>query len=191
MTAIEVRAARADDAPRVVPLLLEAIDHLALRLAGVDTRAAAAPFFGALFVAGGNRYGHDHVLVLESDGELAAAALAYPGRDEAVLAAAVFAARRRTGIDDGYVLEPESAPDEFYLDALAVAPAHRGAGHAARLIEATCTRALALGHRRAGLLVDLDKPGVKRLYGRLGFGVDGERWLAGHRYEHMSRRLET
>ncbi len=189
MNPIEVRAATADDAAQVVPLLLEAMDHLALRLADVDTRAAAAPFFHALFVAGGNRYGHDHVLVLQRAGEVAAALLAYPGREEAALAASVFAARRAIGIDDGYALEPESTHEEFYLDALAVAPSHRGVGLAAQLIEAGCARARATGHRRAGLLVDLDKPGVKRLYGQLGFEVDGERWLAGHRYEHMSRRL--
>lgn len=125
--------------------------------------------------------------MLEKDGEIAAAILAYPGRDEAALAAPVLAACRAREPASNWQHEPESAADEFYLDALAVAPRHRGAGHAERLIEAACARAAQTGHARVGLLVDLDKPGVKRLYARLGFAVDGERHLAGHRYEHMSR----
>ncbi|KRF01199.1 hypothetical protein ASG87_12390 [Frateuria sp. Soil773] len=184
-----VRPARIGDAAQAVPLLVEALDHLALQLAGVSAHAEAVPFFARLFEARGNRYSHEHVLVLECDGEIAAAILAYPGDDEAALAAPVLAARRRGEPSATHRHEPESAPGEFYLDALAVAPRHRGAGLAARLIDAACARAAAAGFDRAGLLVDLDKPGVKRLYARLGFTVDGERVLAGHRYEHMSRAL--
>lgn len=184
---VRARPARASDAAQAVPLLVEAIDLLALQLAGVAGHAAAVPFFTRLFEARGNRYSHEHVLVLERDGEVAAAILAYSGRDEAALAAPVLAACRER--DPATLLrhEPESSPGEFYIDALAVAPQHRGAGHAGSLILAICDRAAANGHERIGLLVDLDKPGVKRLYAKLGFVVDGERKLAGHRYEHMSR----
>ncbi|WP_300615080.1 GNAT family N-acetyltransferase [Dokdonella sp.] len=189
MNGIRVRPARVDDAAEVVPLLVEAIDHLALQLAGAGDHAGAVPFFTRLFEACGNRYSHEHALVLESEGEIAAAILAYPGCDEEALVAPALTASRARDPFGTYQHEPESASDEFYLDALTVAPAHRGAGHAAALIEAVCMRAAAAGHARAGLLVDLDKPGVKRLYGKLGFVVDGERSLAGHRYEHMSRAL--
>lgn len=182
---LSVRPARAADAAQAVPLLVEAIDHLALRLAGVADHAGAVPFFARLFEARGNRYSHEHVLVLDAGGEIAAAILAYPGRDEAALAAPVLAAR---GAD--YRHEPESSPDEFYIDALTVAPRHRGAGHAETLIAATVRRAGETGYDRVGLLVDLDKHGVKRLYAKLGFAVDGERSLAGHRYEHMSRSTQ-
>ena len=182
-----VRSARPADAAQTVPLLVEAIDHLALKLSGADDHASAVPFFAHCFAARGNRYSHEHVLVLETDGEIAAAILAYPGREEGALAAPVLDACRARDPAADWHHEPESAADEFYLDALAVAPRHRGAGHAERLIEAACTRAAQAGYDRVGLLVDLDKPGVKRLYARLGFVVDGERRLAGHRYEHMSR----
>ncbi len=76
-----VRQARPDDGAQVVPLLVEAIDHLALYLAGAADHAAAVPFFARLFEVGGNRYGREHVLVLEQGGEIAAAILGYPGRD--------------------------------------------------------------------------------------------------------------
>lgn len=182
-----LRPAHPADAARAVPLLVEAIDHLALKLSGAVDHAGAAPFFARLFGARGNRYSHEHVLVLEQGGDIAAAILAYPGRDEAALAAPVLAASRGRDAAANHRHETESSADEFYIDALAVAPRHRGAGRAERMIEAACARAAQSGHARVGLLVDVDKPGVKRLYAKLGFAVDGERRLAGHRYEHMSR----
>jgi ribosomal protein S18 acetylase RimI-like enzyme len=188
---IHLRGAVRADADRVVPLLVEAIDHLALQLAGVDSWQAAVPLFRQWFEASGNRYSHEYVLVMEIDGELAGALLAYPGRDEALLAEPVLALLRQRDASVEHRHDVESAPDEFYLDALTVAPAHRGGGHAARLIDAACEYALQQGHHRAGLLVDLDKPRVKHLYQRLGFTVDGERLVAGHRYEHMVRQLHA
>ncbi len=183
------RRARAGDAAQVVPLLVEAIDHLALQLAGASEHMAAWPLFAKLYAARGNRYSHQHALVLERAGEIAAVALAYPGAQEAILVEPVLKLLRRRDPEGDYEHEVESAPDEFYLDALAVAASQRGQGLAVQMIEAVYARAIALGQCRVGLLVDHDKPGVQRLYERLGFAVDGERLLAGHRYRHLSRLL--
>lgn len=184
-----LRRARAGDAAQVVPLLVEAIDHLALQLAGASEHAAAWPMFEQLFVTRGNRYSHQHVLLLEQAGDIAAVALAYPGAQEAALAAPVIKLLRQREPQSRHEHERESADDEFYLDALAVAAAFRGQGLAVQIMEAVYARAIDAGYRRIGLLVDLDKPGVQRLYERLGFAIDGERWLAGHRYQHMSHVL--
>lgn len=173
----------------MVPLLVEAMDALALELAGVDDLPTAWPVFRELFVARGHRYSHEHAWVLEQGGAPAGVVLAYPGRDEAALAAATLAWLDRRIPGRALRHQLESRPDEFYLDALAVAAPHRGQGLAAHLVEGACAVAQAQGHARAGLLVDEAKPGVKRLYQRLGFVVDGRRTLAGHRYEHMSRPL--
>lgn len=182
-----LRRARSEDAAAAVPLLVEAMDVLALELAGAAGLAAAVPVFIELFQRPGNRYSHEHVWVLDDGGVLAGAILAYPGRDEPALAAAtlgLIAAR-----DPARALrhQPESDPDEFYLDALAVPAAQRGRGLAAVMIEGVCAHARAQGFARTGLLVDEAKPGVRQLYQRLGFVVDGERELAGHHYAHMSR----
>jgi ribosomal protein S18 acetylase RimI-like enzyme len=189
MSEVHHRAARATDADAAVPLLVEALDHLALELAGVGEWHDAVPLFRELFAARGNRYSHEYAQVLECDGAIAAVILAYPGRDEVALAEPVLERVRRRDPASDLRHEMESTPDEFYLDALAVAPAQRGRGHAARLIDAVCAQAHGEGYERVGLLVDGNKPGVKRLYQRLGFAVDGERQLAGHRHEHMVRVL--
>lgn len=186
-----MRDATPDDADQAVPLLVEAIDHLALQLAGVSERKAAEPFFRSLFRALDTRYSHRHVRIASSNGSVAAVALAYPGQRELELSAPLGALLRERDPDLVYIHERESRDDEFYLDAIAVAPAFRGMGYAARMIEDACESARLAGFEQIGLLVDLDKSGVKRLYLKQGFVVDGERMLAGHRYEHMQRRIQS
>ena len=184
-----LRHACPDDAAAVVPLLVEAMGGLALELAGVASAREAWPAFRGLFVARGNRYSHERVRVLEEEGVVLAAILAYPGREEPALAAATLAWLRERDPSRALHHPSESTPDEYYLDALAVAPSQRGRGLAARMIEAACAEASAAGHTRVGLLVDQAKPGVKQLYRKLGFAVDGECVLAGHRHEHMVKPL--
>ncbi|MEW9571666.1 GNAT family N-acetyltransferase [Rhodanobacter sp. Si-c] len=188
-TGLQWRRARPDDADVAVPLLVEALAALALELAGAGTAREVWPVFRVLFAARGHRYSHEHMRVLDEDGAAVAVILAYPGRDEPALAAASLARLRERDPSRALRHETKSAPDEYYLDALAVAPSQRGRGLAARMIEAVCAEALAAGHTRAGLLVDEAKPGVKRLYRKLGFAVDGERMLSGHRHDHMVKPL--
>jgi len=120
-----VRQARIGDAAQVVPLLVEAIDHLALTLAGVASHAAAVPLFTRLFEERGNRYSHEYVHVLELDEEIAAAILAYPGADEAMLAAPVLAACRQREPSATHRHEPESAPGVLSRRPGGSAPASR------------------------------------------------------------------
>lgn len=187
--ASELRAARPSDAAAIAPLIVEAMGPLALELAGASSFVEAAPVFEALFAVPGHRYSYEHVQVMEEGGAVIAALLAYPGRDEAALAAASHALLRQRDPARVFRFVAETRPDEFYLDALAVAPAQRGRGLAARLIQAACAQASMAGFTRAGLLVDEAKPGVKRLYERLHFVADGCCTLAGHVHGHLTKIL--
>ncbi len=42
-----------------------------------------------------------------------------------------------------------------------------------------------LGHKRIGLIVDLENPDAKKLYTNLGFYEAGTRDFMGHQYFHM------
>ena len=184
-----LRRARAEDAAAAAPLLVQALDVLALELAGVERLEAAVPLFIELFRLPGNRYSHAHAWVLEDGAEVVGVLLAYPGREEVVLADATLGWLRVRAPDRALVHQPESDPGEFYLDALAVADSHRGRGLAALMIDGLCDAARQLGHARVGLLVDDAKPRVRALYERLGFVADGRREVAGHAYAHRVRAL--
>jgi ribosomal protein S18 acetylase RimI-like enzyme len=182
-----MRFATPDDADFAVPLMIEAIDHLALELSATATHAAAVPFFKRLFAADDSRYSHRFMRIESIDGTPAGILLAYPGAQEIALSKPIEQLWLERNPHHAYTMTRESGDDEFYLDAIAVSPRFRGKGCATRLIDDAGARAKGLGFDRLGLLVDIQKPGVKRLYERNSFVVDGERILAGHRYEHMCR----
>lgn len=184
-----MRNAKPGDVGFAVPLLIEALDHLALELSDTDHHRAAESFFAQLFLGTDTRYSHRYVRIAMLDDMPAAVSLSYPGVLETSLSTPISVLMRERDPAADYAFQRESADDEFYLDAIAVSPAFRGRGCADRLIEDASGLARAAGFDHIGLLVDIDKPGVKRLYARHGFVVDGERMLAGHRYEHMQRRV--
>jgi ribosomal protein S18 acetylase RimI-like enzyme len=84
----------------------------------------------------------------------------------------------------------ETEAGEFYLDSVGVLPEYRGRGIASRIIEAQCQRAASLGHKVAGLIVDVDKPQAEALYARLGFTYLDDKDFFGHTMKHMVRNLK-
>lgn len=83
----------------------------------------------------------------------------------------------------------ETQSGEFYFDSVAVDPAYRGYGLGSALFNAMTERAVSLGYRTAGLLVDYDNPSAERLYVRLGFREAGDKSFFGHRMKHMQKDL--
>ncbi|MFN7180087.1 GNAT family N-acetyltransferase [Hyphomonas sp.] len=69
----------------------------------------------------------------------------------------------------------QSAASDSELLTIATAPAHRGAGHASRLIAAALPVLAAAGNTRLLLDVAEDNAPARHLYARLGFTLDGRR----------------
>ncbi len=85
--------------------------------------------------------------------------------------------------------DDETSAGEFYIDTLAVDPQYRGMNIGSMLIEAACRKASELGHKKAGLLVDLENPLAERLYTRLGFEFVNFTPFMQHTYKHLQRKL--
>ncbi|WP_408287442.1 GNAT family N-acetyltransferase [Paraburkholderia aspalathi] len=56
----------------------------------------------------------------------------------------------------------ESAPDEVYIDSLAVRPESRGRGVAQRLVKSVIEETDSLGLKKIGLLVDKKKDNMEK-----------------------------
>lgn len=69
----------------------------------------------------------------------------------------------------------QSAAGDSELLTIATAPAHRGAGHAHRLITAALPLLAAAGNTRLLLEVAEDNTPARHLYSRLAFTLDGRR----------------
>ena len=89
------------------------------------------------------------------------------------------------GPDSGFALLKETEAGEFYLDSVGVLKEYRGKGIASKLFAAQIERARSLGHKVAGLIVDIDKPKAEALYTRLGFRHIDNKDFFGHPMKHM------
>ena len=84
----------------------------------------------------------------------------------------------------------ETKAGEFYLDSVGVLEEYRGRGIASKLFAAQLERAKVLGHKVAGLIVDVDKPQAEALYTRLGFTYLDDKDFFGHMMKHMVINLD-
>ena len=131
-------------------------------------------------------YSYENTLVAEVDGMVVGAMCAYDGADYQRLKQPIVDV---LGPGCMFAKLKETEAGEFYLDSVGVLPEYRGRGIASRIIEAQCERAVSLGHKMAGLIVDIDKPQVEALYTRLGFTYLDDKDFFGHTMKHMVRSL--
>lgn len=132
-------------------------------------------------------YSYENTFVAEVDGKVVGAMCAYDGADYIRLKQPIV---DLLGADSGFAQLKETEAGEFYLDSVGVLPEYRSRGIASSLFEAQCERAASLGHKVAGLIVDVDKPQAEALYARLGFTYLDNKDFFGHTMKHMVRNLK-
>ena len=132
-------------------------------------------------------YSYENTFVAEVDGKEVGAMCAYDGADYMRLKQPIV---NELGADSGFAQLKETKAGEFYLDSVGVLPEYRGRGIASSLFEAQCERAASLGHKVAGLIVDVDKPQAEALYASLGFSYLDDKDFFGHTMKHMVRNLK-
>ena len=131
-------------------------------------------------------YSYENTLVADIDGKVVGAMCAYDGADYQRLKQPIVDV---LGPDCGFAKMKETEAGEFYLDSVGVLLEYRERGIASKIIEAQCVRAASLGHKVAGLIVDVDKPQVEALYSRLGFTYLDDKDFFGHAMRHMVKHL--
>ncbi|MFY3152465.1 GNAT family N-acetyltransferase [Achromobacter xylosoxidans] len=155
-----VEKARVADAKAVVRLIALADEDAVLAISGKASLPEALLHYERDFARSDVYFGFENVMVARKGGQVVGCILYFKGVDE-----------DRYAPPDGEVgkLPRESDDDEIYIDSLAVDPDHRGGGIAKDLVRAVISEAAALGFQKVGLLADVGKPGLERLYLGLGF----------------------
>jgi ribosomal protein S18 acetylase RimI-like enzyme len=184
-----IRQAVRSDAVIAVPLILQAIGHIAFVLSGTTDGQETASILNDFFRQEDNRISYQNTLVLEEDGELVGVAIFYDGAKARELDAPLEHAAVKKSGHSNYCIPTEPEASEFYLDTLSVSPRCQGKRYGSLLIETGCDQARKLGHLRMALLVEVDNAAAKRLYERLGFRADYTKWITGQEYFHMVRSL--
>jgi ribosomal protein S18 acetylase RimI-like enzyme len=136
------------------------------------------------------QYGWPYALVAEVDGIGVGAVVGYDGAQLRTLRDGTFRVLNATiGRVPNIVDETEAG--EYYLDSIGVLPEYRGMGVGRALVEAFCKRAFASGHRRVGLIVDMENPMAESLYTSLGFERVGSRPFFTHQMWHLQREAHN
>jgi ribosomal protein S18 acetylase RimI-like enzyme len=184
-----IRQAVASDAVKAVPLIMQAIGHIAFLLTGTTDSQEAASILSDFFGQEDNRISYQNALVMEEEGEVVGVAIFYDGAKARELDGPLERAAAEKSGDSNYSIPTEPEALEFYLDTLGVSPGRQGKGYGSKLIEAVCDRARKLRHNRIALLVEVDHVPAIRLYERVGFCTDYTKRIAGQEYFHMVRSL--
>ena len=187
MSSIIIRSAKKEEASHIAELFLLAwpVDEI-LESTGL-TYEQLHESITMVAASEETIYSYENTLVAEIDSKVAGAMCAYDGADYQRLKQPIVDV---LGPDCGFAKLKETEAGEFYLDSVGVLPEYRGRGLASRLFEAQCERAASLGHRVAGLIVDVDKPQAEALYARLGFVYLDDKDFFGHMMKHMIKNLE-
>lgn len=179
-----IRQAKPTDNSQVAPLIVQAMEDLAMKFTKAEDLTFAIPVFEYFFQTEGNQYSYENTLVYEENGEIIGSITGYDGNKLDELRTP-FLDYLLDKFEFAQIPEDETEAGEFYLDTVSVSHLHQGKGIGKKLIEAMIEHAHSKGFDKVGLLVDVQNPSAKKLYERIGFKVVKTKNLMGGQYEHL------
>lgn len=182
-----IKNAQKQDAKICIKLLNLAMEDIAYKLSGYDDPARSDEILEKFFKSETNRLSYKNVYVYKRDEQIIAAMCAYFGGDVAQLDSEISQHLKALGKDAQ--IEKECFDDEFYIDSIAVDEKFRGQGLAKELILHSFAKAKELGYKKVSLIVDINKPKVRKFYESLGFKFNTKKIINLHEYDHMIKEI--
>ena len=179
--------AQKQDAKICIKLLNLAMEDIAYKLSGYDDPVKSDEILEKFFVSEINRLSYKNIYIYKRDDVIIAAMCAYFGGDAWQLDREISQHLKALGKDAK--IEKECFDDEFYIDSIAVDEKFRGQGLAKELILHSFARAKELGHKKVSLIVDINKPKVRKFYESLGFKFNTKKIINLHEYDHMIKEI--
>lgn len=187
-----IRDARKEDAKAIAPLILVILQDMELPFVTKYGVEQTLTVLEKGIQSEDYRYSYTRALVAEEKGEVAGVAFGYPDRDEPTIDQPLAAILEKLGLPKTEKLftDPETFPNEWYLDTISVSADFRGQGIGTQLLAALPQLARKSQQTVLGLSVDKGNPKAKRLYQRAGFEVVGQAVISGHQYDHMQKKID-
>ena len=182
-----IKNAQKQDAKICIKLLNLAMEDIAYKLSGYDDPVKSDEILEKFFKSETNRLSYKNVYVYKRDDVIIAAMCAYFGGDAWQLDREISQHLKALGKDAQ--IEKECFDDEFYIDSIAVDEKFRGQGLAKELILHSFAKAKELGHKKVSLIVDINKPKVRKFYESLGFKFNIKKIINLHEYDHMIKEI--
>jgi len=182
-----IKNAQKQDAKICIKLLNLAMEDIAYKLSGYDDPIKSDEILENFFKSETNRLSYKNVYVYKRDDVIIAAMCAYFGGDAWQLDSEISQHLKALGKDAQ--IEKECFDDEFYIDSIAVDEKFRRQGLAKELILHSFAKAKELGHKKVSLIVDVNKPKVRKFYESLGFKFNTKKIINLHEYDHMIKEI--
>ena len=182
-----IKNAQKQDAKICIKLLNLAMEDIAYKLSGYDDPVKSDEILEKFFESETNRLSYKNVYVYKRDKQIIAAMCAYFGGDAWQLDSEISQHLKALGKDAQ--IEKECFDDEFYIDSIAVDEKFRGQGLAKELILHSFAKAKELGYKKVSLIVDINKPKVRKFYESLGFKFNTKKIINLHEYDHMIKEI--
>ena len=182
-----IKNAQKQDAKICIKLLNLAMEDIAYKLSGYDDPVKSDEILEKFFKSETNRLSYKNVYVYKRDDMIIAAMCAYFGGHAWLLDREISLHLKALGKDAQ--IEKECFDDEFYIDSIAVDEKFRGQGLAKELILHSFARAKELGYKKVSLIVDVNKPKVRKFYESLGFKFNTKKIINLHEYDHMIKEI--
>lgn len=185
---ITIRQARPADAEKSAPLIIDAIGDIAQRMTGETEPEKIEQGLCELFRRDDNMHAYRFTYIAELDGEIAGIMVIYSGEEAPQLDvnhSAWLAARGATVSE----IDPESLPDELYINTVCIDPHFRGKGIGTRLFAFAEELAKETGIRKLSLNVETQKEAAIRLYKRLGYEIVSPWTIIGEPFHHMVKKV--
>lgn len=187
-----IRFAKKNDGQAIAPLILVILKDMELPLLDIISEEMILTILSEAIAEPSYRYGYQRGIVYEVDGEIAGVAFGYPNEDEEQIDEPLKTILKKYGLSETVQLfiDPETFPDEWYLDTISVKEKFRGLGIGSKLLNALPDIAKRDGKKVIGLNVDQANPAAKKLYARKCFETVGEMTLSNHLYDHMQKKID-
>ena len=182
-----IKNAQKQDAKICIKLLNLAMEDIAYKLSGYDDPVKSDEILEKFFVSEINRLSYKNIYIYKRDDVIIAAMCAYFGGDAWQLDREISQHLKALGKDAK--IEKECFDDEFYIDSIAVDEKFRSQGLAKELILHSFAKAKELGHKKVSLIVDVNKPKVRKFYESLGFKFNTKKIINLHEYDHMIKEI--
>lgn len=182
-----IKNAQKQDAKICIKLLNLAMEDIAYKLSGYDDPVKSDEILEKFFESETNRLSYKNVYIYKRDDVIIAAMCAYFGGDAWQFDREISQHLKALGRDTE--VEKECFDDEFYIDSIAVDEKFRGQGLAKELILHSFAKAKELGHKKVSLIVDVNKPKVRKFYESLGFKFNTKKIINLHEYDHMIKEI--
>ncbi|MBP0724317.1 GNAT family N-acetyltransferase [Bacillus sp. RG28] len=180
-----IRIAKKEEANQIAPLIMQAIDEIALMLTGTNTYEQAYPIIESYVASECNRLGYKNCIVKEKEGKIAGVIVGYFIKDLPILDAEMLEIITANSRNSKVVVEKEAEDNDYYIDTVSVHSDYQGAGIGTELLKGVIDYAIKIGANRITLNVDQAKPAVRRLYERNGFEFERERLIMEHSYDYL------